>query len=334
MNVRHFLTTTAVASLLLAIGVAVSPSLAVQQQGTGQALEIAPPVLNISADPGETVKGRISLRDVASTKLVVTNEINDFIAEGEDGTPKILLDGDDGDSPYSLKQWIAPLPQFTLVPRQIVNLPITIRVPASAAPGGYYAVVRFTGTAPGIDGSGVSLSASLGALVLLKVNGDVREGMAIEEFKVTTLNNKANWLFESTPIRFVERLKNTGSIHLQPQGQITVKDMFGQKIAAVNVNLLDNNVLPRSIRKFDQTLDKTVIGDRMLFGYYTADLNLTYGSDDQTLTKTIGFWVIPYKLIGLGIIALIGLVVGIRIFFKRYTKRVLRNAQRSRRRRR
>jgi hypothetical protein len=56
----------------------------------GEALEIAPPVLNIKANPGDIVKTTINLRDVSTSPLVVRNQINDFVAAGEDGTPKSL----------------------------------------------------------------------------------------------------------------------------------------------------------------------------------------------------------------------------------------------------
>ena len=126
-------------------------------QGSGQALEIAPPVLNVKADPGETITTSIKLRDVSTSPLVVRNQINDFVAAGEDGTPKLLLEDSDQKSPYSLKDWIQPLPQFTLKPRQVNDLKVSISVPANAAPGGYYAVVRFTASPPGLEGSGVAL---------------------------------------------------------------------------------------------------------------------------------------------------------------------------------
>ena len=152
---------------------ATQPAPAATTPGSGQALEIAPPELNISADPGQTVTSQISLRDISSGKLVVKGQVNDFMAAGEDGTPKILLEEND-QNPYSLKSWVSPLQQLTLEPRQIKNLPIVIKVPANAAPGSYYGVVRFTATAPELQDTGVSLSASLGALVFLRVHGAAR----------------------------------------------------------------------------------------------------------------------------------------------------------------
>lgn len=319
-------------ALVVSLFVPAANTLAVQspqQEQSGQALEIAPPVLNLTADPGQTLKAQISLRDVSSGALLVTGEVNDFTASGEDGTPKIITDEGEP-NPYSMKSWVAPLPKLLLEPRQIENLPVTIRVPADAAPGGYYAVVRFTATPPELEGTGVSLSASLGALILLRVSGDVKEDLAIEQFEVTTSGKlstgRPKTVFETTPLTFVQRIKNNGNIHEQPTGQVTITDMFGKKIAAVNVNLPPRNILPQTIRKFEQKLDKSVLGDKKLFGKYTATLTINYGEKKQTVTSQTTFWVIPYTLIGLGVILLVGGFLTLRFMIKRYNRHIINQA--------
>lgn len=296
----------------------------------GQALEIAPPVLNLTAKPGETIRTQIALRDVSTSKLKVTSQINDFVAAGEDGTPKIILEADAEPSPYSMKAWIAPLAELTLDPKQIRNLPVVIRVPADAAPGGYYSVVRFTATAPEMKDTGVSLSASLGSLILVRVSGDAKESMEIEEFAIQK-DGQSGSVFQSTPLTFVERLKNTGNIHEQPTGLVTITDMFGKKVATLPINSPPRNVLPGSIRKFDQPLDQTVIGNKKLFGKYTASFTMTYGDDKQELTVTKTFWVIPYTLIAIIIFALIAGFFILRVLIKRYNKRIISNANKGRR---
>ena len=296
----------------------------------GQALEIAPPVLTLSGNPGETVKSKISIRDVSTSKLIVSSEVNDFVASGEDGIPKILLDEGET-SPYSMKTWIQPLDTLALNPKQIEDLPISIRIPVDAAPGGYFSVVRFTATAPELDATGVSLSASLGALVFMRVNGAAKESMTLEEFKVTTNKGLAKKVFESAPLTFVERLKNTGNVHMHPAGQVTITDMFGKTIAAVNVNLPPRNILPGSIRKFEQKLDKSVIGNNILFGRYTANLKITYGDSKQILTSKISFWVIPYKLIGFAVLGIIIAFLVLRNMLQRYNQSIIKRAQKTNR---
>jgi hypothetical protein len=295
----------------------------------GQALEIAPPVITLSADPGKSIKTQISLRDISSTNLLVKGQVNDFVAAGEDGTPKILLDDADTNNPFSIKGWVSPLPDLLMIPKQIKNLPVTINVPANASPGGHYGVIRFTATPPELKGTGVSLSASLGSLVLINVSGDVKESMNVQEFTVTH-KGKAGKLFESAPVSFTEKLKNTGNTHEQPTGQVVVKDMFGKKIGAVNVNLPPRNVLPNSVRKFEQPLDSSVIGNKKLFGRYTADLVVTYGAKKQTTSSSLSFWIIPYRLV---IAVILVLIIGffiLRFFIQRYNRRIISRASRRR----
>lgn len=314
---------------------AVSPN-----QDASQALEIAPPVVNLTANPGETVKTQISLRDISNTALVVKGQVNDFVAAGEDGTPKIILEEGE-QSPYSMKSWFGPLAVLNLKSKQIENLTVTINVPKDAAPGGYYSVIRFTATPPDLDTNGVSLSASLGALILMQVKGEAREEMSLESFEVgkkIVINENdsrtdVGGFFESAPLNFVIRMKNSGTVHEQPVGQATVKDAFGNTIATVNVNLEARNVLPGSTRRFESPLDKAVIGDKMLFGRYTADLKMVFGASKTELKKSISFWVIPWKL-ALGIIfGLIFLFLIIRFALKRYTERVIDRSNYRRRRR-
>jgi hypothetical protein len=150
--------------------------------------------------------------------------------------------------------------------------------------------------------------------------------MKVEQFYAAN-NNQEGWLFESAPIQFAERLKNTGNTHLQPAGQVTIKDMFGQKVATLNVNLPPRNVLPASIRKFDQSLDSSVIGDKMLFGRYTADLRIVYGDNHQELTANISFWVIPYRLIGIVIVLLVAAFFLMRTLIRRYNRRIISKSQ-------
>lgn len=311
------------------------PAVTVMAQDNGegaQALEIAPPVVNLSADPGETVTAQLNLRDVSDGQLIVTNQINDFVADGEDGTPKILMEEGEP-NPYSLRPWIVPLPQLLLEPRQIERLPVTINVPADAAPGGYFAVVRFTATAPELEGNGVSLSASLGALILLTVKGDAKEAMAVESFSVTNKDGEVTSLLESKPVNFVVRLKNNGNVHEQPAGQVTVTDIFGKTVGAVNINMPPRNVLPGSIRRFEVPFDSSVIGDKMLFGFYTAKLNVTYGQGNKkyTIEETVKtFWVIPYKLIGGIVLGLIIIFFLLKIGIQRYNRHIINQSKRRR----
>lgn len=295
--------------------------------GSGQALEIAPPLINLRADPGQSLKTKVQLRDISSDSLIVTNQINDFVANGEDGTPKILLDSA-GNNPFSMKSWVEPLQQLTLKPGQVETVDLKINVPKGASPGGHYAVIRFTGTPPQLKGQGVSLSASLGTLVFLTVNGKLTHNLSLSEFSVNNGGDPGSF-FESAPLNFVVRLKNTGNIQEKPTGHIVISDMFGRNIAGVNINLPPHNILPDSTRKFIGKLDHKALGNRTLFGRYHAKITVTYGTDSNQkdkLVKTITFWIIPWKLIIAIIVALIVVFFIFRYLLRRYKRRILKQA--------
>lgn len=305
---------------------------AVTPAEAGQALEIAPPVLNLTADPGQVIDAQIALRDVSPTSLVVTSEVNDFTADpdSENGSPKIMLDTTER-TPYSLIDWVAPLPQMTLKSKQVENLPVKITVPANAAPGGYYGTIRFTAKAPDMQETGVSLSASLGALIMVRVNGDAKESMSLPEFYVSKDGSKGGF-FDSLPIMFTERVKNDGNVFEQPRGNIILKDLFGRTVANINVNLESRNVLPSSIRKFEQEFTAHDLGNTYMFGPYTAELTLDYGNNHQKLVGKTSFWIFPWKMI-LAIIALIVILIIVgRLLLQRYNERLVGRSRGSRRR--
>jgi hypothetical protein len=295
-------------------------------QGTGQALEISPPVMTLTTDPGKTIKTRINVRNVSKTDLIVKGEANDFVADGEGGTPKVLLEPGET-SPYSIKSWISAPASITLVPQEIKTMEITIAVPADASPGGHYGVIRFTGTPPDLEGQGVSLSASLGSLILLSVNGNVKENLSVEEFSVNK-NGKSGTFFDSTPTQIVERIKNSGNTHEQPAGSVTITNMFNKSVASFSYNPQSRYILPGSIRKFDQSLEQQLHG-KHLFGKYTATLAILYGKDyGQQLNSTVTFWVIPWKIILIVIAVLIAGFFLIRFGIKRYNRAVVKRAGR------
>lgn len=312
------------AAIVALIGLAVIPfaSSSVQAQ-SGQALEIGPPVISLSGDPGQTVSTLISLRDVSPSALIVTSELNDFEANGEDGTPRVLLDGET--TPYSFKEWVRPVPTLTLQPREIVSQEIIIDIPANAAPGGYYGIIRFTGTPPELEGTGVALNASLGSLIFLKVNGQAKESLSIEDLTVTS-GGVTGSILEGTPITVSSRVKNTGNTFERPVGLITIKDLFGNIVATLPVNQEQRIILSDSTRKFDQELDETVIGDRYLFGGYTAEIAIDYGSDGKQEKKSITFWIIPYRMIAGIIIGLIIAYFVFRFLLRRYNESVVAKA--------
>jgi hypothetical protein len=297
---------------------------------SGQGLEISPPVIELSADPGQTVTSSIRIRNVTRGELIAKGTADDFGAgASEDGQPKLLLD-ETGSTRYSLKFWIQGVPDLSLAPSEIKIATVKIIVPKNAEPGGHFGVVRFTAAPPGLQGTGVALSASIGALILLKVSGNITEKASLSEFstsQITTPKGKPpvttkTSFFEHGPINFLVRIKNEGSVHEKVVGSITVKDWLGKQVGTVKVNELGGNILPDSIRRFEQSF-----AQKQLFGHYTATLAMSY-SGNKVVGGTVSFWVIPWKLILLVVIGLILLFFILRTGLRRYNASVIARARR------
>jgi len=297
----------------------------------GQAFSISPPLLNLQANPGQTVTARITLTNISSSPMVMSAQANDFAAKDETGSPNIILNTNKTVA-YPLRTWIQLPASFTLTPKQTRTIDIPIAVPKSGEPGGHYGVIRFTGAPESASGSNVSLSASIGTLVLLQVSGNVQERASIADFySASPKDFKKNAFFQTGPVGFVTRISDDGNIHIQPTGTITVKNMLGRKTAAMRVNGIPGNaqdspknILPSSIRRFEAKLD-----NKWLFGRYTAQLDLTYGQNHR-LTATKSFWVIPYKIVVPAVIGIIVIVLGLWFGIKKYNAHIIKRAGLSR----
>ncbi len=314
-DIKRLIASVLAISLLL-----INAGAATAQTTPGQGLEISPPLVDVKTDPGKTVSFNIRVRNITKSTLVATGDLNDFVAHGENGQPnKLVKQGET--SPYSFKSWAQPIPTLTLAPNQQQATTVTLNVPTSASPGGHYGVVRFTGSAPELQGTGVSLSASIGTLVLINVSGNVVQKASISEFYASQ-NGKKSSFFEKGPLSFTERIKNEGNSHFKPIGTLRITGTFGNEIAVLTINQNGGNVLPNSTRRFDQTLHKT-----SLFGHYKAEANIQYAG--KNLNQTIGFWVIPYKTIAVFLGILIILIVVIRYLLKGYKKRILKQSNKN-----
>ena len=320
-----------ISSLLLSVQAMPLLAGAATAKGSGEALEIAPPLLNLNGNPGQTITAKIYIRDISKGTLVVNGQANDFVAKGDSGTPAIVI-GNDPSNPYSLKSFIGYVPSLLLQPQQMKIFNIPINIPKDATPGGHYGVIRFTASPPpNSGGNHVALSASLGALILLTVSGKLVENLSLSQFSVSQGGHTSNF-FESDPLTFNELLKNNGNVHVIPTGILTVTDMFNKKLFVTNINRAQGNILPASQRLYSEKLQPVNINNRIMFGRYTATMSLTYGNGNKPIVASLVFWVIPLKLIAIWIVVLIGGFFLLRYGIRRYNRYILSKAQKSRNR--
>ena len=309
-------------SLLTGINTALVSAQA-SNANAAQGMQISPPRVELNAAKGKTYKIVITVTNVTASDLVYTTAIADFNAANETGSPHIFVNSK---LPVtaSIRTWVDTIPEFTLKGRKSKVLTMQVAIPDNAEPGGHYGVIKFSGTAPELESTGVGLSASAGVLMFIRVDGAITEKATLASFYTSaTQTGKQSSFFENSPIWFITRIKNEGNIHVKPVGDIEVRDMFGGLVTNFPVNKDKANALPSSIRRFDEAkLDKS-----WMIGQYTANLTLGYGTTGQAITSTIKFWVIPYKIILAALLVLITLIYILTRLIKVYNRHIIEKAK-------
>jgi len=324
---------TALFVLALAVGMGL---LGVAQQAN--AITIIPPSFEKTTDPDQVITMSVMLFNESSATSTFTTSTANFTTKDEKGTPDFFPETNQDD----LAGWITiDKGPFTILPGQRMEIPMTIKVPATADPGGHYTTLFFNedNVATDTNTSGVKVNVKVGMNILLSVNGDVIESAQLTSFTTVDGKNK----YSRLPVTFNARITNNGNVHVRPIGTLTIRNLFGGTTITVPFNATQGAILPTSVRKYEVVWDKeTPSGSSTFFkefvnewnnfalGPYTADLALTYGAqNDKLLTGTYKFFVFPWRIITLGVI-LIGLVLWLIIFLvKRYNHWIVVRASRA-----
>lgn len=284
-----------------------------------QGVQISPAKVELNAVRGKTYTINLKAVNVTSGDLTYTTSVEDFTSTGETGSARIVKDSNLPET-ASIKTWVSIESGFTLGSHKEKNVDATVTIPSNAEAGGHYGAVTFSGSTPNLETTGVGVTASAGVLFLIRVDGAITESANLASFFTANSDGSQNSFFENGPINLAVRIQNVGNVHVKPTGNIEIKDMFGNVtgIIPVNDSVPPSNILPKSIRRFDVKLDKP-----WMFGMYTANLALGYGTTGQAITNTITFWVIPYKIILVGLIILAALIFMFKRFINSYNRRII-----------
>lgn len=308
---------------------------------SAEALTVSPVRVELTGDPGENLVADIRLLNEQDKTITFYFSAENFEAQGEDGTPN-FVSGDTG-----LASWITLLPAVegedpstvTLAPQETISRTFSVTIPEDASPGGHFAALFF-GDSPPDDSGGVAVGAKVGILILLTVSGDFEESGALLSFG--TQDDKT--YFENLPVHFNYRFQNEGADRVVPEGTIEIANLFGMTSEELTVNTAQSNVLPKSIRKFEETWGTSPVTTEeateeagfwgtvknqwaeFACGPYTATLTLTYGSDSTTVTEAVDFWVFPWQLLLVLVLSSSIVLLALLVFVRTYNRWIVSKA--------
>ena len=273
---------------------------------------LEPGKVEIFANPGESITKSITVTNRASSRVSFKVEVEDFVGSNDQDKPVVLLGSEK--SPYSFKDNVIPeITAFSLESNTNITIPIKINIPADAQPGGFYTSVLVSNE-PSVDSGGQSIAVEgktkiisrVGTLFFIRVNGVAKESGSLDDLRIISPttdnpNYKFNILF-----------KNDGNVHLVPYGWITVTDLFGKVIGKVPVDAYF--AMPQSIRYREVDWSAP-----FLFGRFKASVELNRGYGSNLIdTKTVTFWVIPWKIAVITLTVLIIIFLAFYLFFRKF----------------
>ena len=308
---------TALAAVIVLATTSVSPVGA--QGGPASGLRISPTRAEVTIEKGSAGEAKFNIKNVTGGTVTVKAVLNDFDPQ-EDGSPKPLREGENNAA--TIKNFITLPADINLTADEATDITIPIAIPENQAPGAYYGVVLFQGLpVQESDTPGqVSLTGSVGGIVLVNVPGDIKESMQLVSIRAGRATPGSNSevrlsnVFAQPFDRVQVRVSNTGNSFLKPFGRVSIPDWRGKEVATYEMNDTDPraNVLPASQRVFTNE-----IGGVSLPGRYTIEAGIAYGDGGDVLTQKVSVWYLPVWVVVAIIIVIALIVFGIMRLLKR-----------------
>jgi hypothetical protein len=272
---------------------------------------VGPGKIELQIAPGQSQTVDLTIANRLGSDKVFQIGEEDFTGSNDPSRSVVLLGSDRG--PYSLKDSIHIPSTKILIPfGQRARVPITVSLPADAQPGGLYgsvvvSVVSVEGstTSSGVGGTNPIITR-IGTLFFVRVPGPTEASGSMQSF--TLPGGSFVWsssISQTDPILFNVLFKNDGNVYLDPNGTISVTNMFGATVGNIIVDPWF--AMPDSLRFREIKWQPT-----FLFGRYVAHAAINPGYGSTTETADLVFWVIPWKILLVIFIGLVIVIGGIR----------------------
>lgn len=268
---------------------------------------VGPGKVELEIEPGQSKTVNITVANRMDETRDFALSVEDFSGSRNLSEAVVLLGDEVG--PYSLKDFLSfEYPEFELRDGERAVVPVTVSIPTDAQPGGLYgSVIVGTTNRTATGGQSSAIVSRLGVLFFVRVPGEVVEEGQLASF--STVEDKK--VFGDGQVDFRIVYENNGSVHLNPYGYISVKNILGNEVGFIEIEPWFS--LPQSLRTREVGWS-----NQFAFGFYRADLELNRGYGDQVDSSSISFFVLPWKMVAIAIGIIFVLVVGVRFLASRF----------------
>jgi hypothetical protein len=283
-------------------------------------LTVTPPLFQLGLQPGETWSSSVQIVNPNPYDITVRAEPTLFRQAGATGRPEFYARGA-GEGEGTIRDWIiVPDGPIQVLREQTYSIPLYIKVPENAPPGGHYASILVGNRAPKerAEGGVVQVSSSIAVLLFVRIAGDVDERGRIREFSTEQS------VYDRASARLTLKFENQGNVHIQPRGNIVIYNMFGKQRGMIPVNHASGygNVLPGTIRDYAFVWESNA--GWWDIGRYRAEATIGYGEDGiETALAATYFYVLPIKPLAQVLGALLAFILFVSWSIRAYVRKAL-----------
>ncbi len=247
---------------------------------------VEPAISQVSVLPNSQLKAGFTVRNTGKDKITFTVRVADFSAEGDMGGIKEAESVSDNEDPIMASGWFSvPLEPISVAPGLKMTIPYSILVPKDAGPGGRS--ITFI-----IESTSGNVHSRINALCFLSIPGDAKESLEVVDFSFNpTINSKAEGTLHI-------ELKNTGKTHINPEGRVVIRNMFGVERGSYPLvqALSLGTIIPSAKRSSDYSWSGSL--NSFDFGIWNAKIELDYGmKGSHSITARSFFAILPWQAI-------------------------------------
>lgn len=277
------LLTTIVASAMLVVANIQTAPLA-HAEATSQHIAMTPSSAEISLKPGERKEGFVSVVNQGTGAFDVALSVAPYHVAPDDPSYEPKFDKLAGTTDPSAWVSLATTSSKDLQPNAVVDVRYHIAAPATAAPGGYYAVVFAESTPVNVPESGVVAHNRVGQILYITVEGNVEQKGEIS-------SGTTSLFVVGNTVRTDAIVKNTGGKHFKTEYKTTIRNLFGSEVYNDTKTAY---VLPQTQRSFDNSWSTSA-----LIGVYKISRSASLPDGTKTLSDVQVIVVQPAVVYGL-----------------------------------
>ncbi len=247
------------------------------------------PSLNIiTLDRGSQIIKYVTFYNNTRAPIAIKVYAQNFGTVGLNGNISFFVDK----SRLASASWFSfPNLNYAVPPKGTIDVPIEIKVPKDATPGGHYVTVFFQSLNTEKLNSNVGVISRLGSLFFITIGGNINYNSRINNISIKTntlhFSNFYFPLFNIPTINTETVIQNLGNTYINEHGYLSVKSSGKSK----NFNLPVHLILQNEKRILDKN-----IAYNFNIGSYTISSTLLYGYNQRSkIIKNI--YIIPIYLI-------------------------------------